>query len=229
MFRQLFSTLAGPLVFMLFLLMVIALGPATVLAQVPLFPIELERVDVIAIERDGRDLFAFDSLTGGRAVIRLEIGEEIVFEASRGRLGIVVTNRRALAVAPGVGWKSLRFRLKESPPTMVLVEDRVAMMVTNRRAIGFVSRGDWIVEEFSPHESPGALRVGVAVGAVATNRRALGLAVNGDRFISVDLQVNERLESVVVRDTLATVRTNRRILVFSGRGGGWAEQRRKIN
>ena len=208
---------------------VLVLLCATASAQVPLFPIEIERVDVIAIERDGRDIFAFDALIGRRATIRLEIGEEVVFEASRGRLGIVMTNRRALAVAAGAAWKELRFRLQESPPTVALLEDRVAVMVTSRRAIGFISRGDWIVENLSPHESAEAVRVGVSIGIVTTNRRALGLAVDGDRFVSANLQVKERLESVVARDTLATVRTNRRILVFSGPAGIWTEQRRKIN
>ncbi|HIF93535.1 MAG: hypothetical protein ABGX04_12355 [Myxococcales bacterium] len=198
-------------------------------AQVPLFPDEIERIDVIAVERDGRDIFAFDSLTGRRAEIRLEIGEEVVFEASRGRLGIVMTNRRALGVAAGSGWKELRFRLQESAPTVALVEDRVAILVTSRRVIGFVSRGDWIVGNLSPHESTEAVRVGVSVGVVATNRRALGLAVDADRFVAADLQVKESLESVVAGDTLATVRTNRRILVFSGPAGIWTEQRRKIN
>lgn len=117
------------------------------------FPDEIERIDVIAVERDGRGIFAFDSLTGRRAEIRLEIGEEVVFEASRGRLGIVMTNRRALGVAAGSGWKELRFRLQESAPTVALVEDRVAILVTSRRVIGFVSRGDWIVGNLSPRST----------------------------------------------------------------------------
>jgi hypothetical protein len=119
--------------------------------------------------------------------------------------------------------------LKEDPPSVALIEDRVALMVTSRRAIGFVSRGAWIVENLSPHESAEAVRVGVSIGIVATNRRALGLAVDGDRFFATDLQLEERLESVLARDTLATIRTNRRILVFSGPTGSWTEQRRKIN
>jgi len=198
-------------------------------AQVPLYPTEFERVDVIAIERDGRDLFAFDSVTGRRTTIRLELGEEILFEASRGRIGLVLTDRRALGVAAGGAWQEQRYRLKEQVPEFGLVEDRIGLVVTNRRALGFVSRGAWIEESFSPHESAEALRSGVAVGVVVTGRRALGLSAGRERFVSIDLQLKEILESVNARDTLVTVRTNRRILVFSAPNGNWSAQKRKIN
>ena len=74
-------------------------------AQVSLLPVEVERVDVIAIERDGRDVFAFDAVGGGRAVERLELDEAIVFQATRGRLGLLITDRRVLAVASGGGFQ----------------------------------------------------------------------------------------------------------------------------
>lgn len=199
------------------------------LAQVGLYPAELERVDVIAIESDGQDLFAFDSLTGRRTTIRLELGEEILFEASRGRVGLVLTDRRALGVAPGIAWRELRYRLQESVPEIGLVEDQIAMVVTSRRVLGFVGRGLWVEEGFSPHESAEAVRAGVAVGVVVTNRRALGLAADRTRFISIDFQVKESVESINARDTLVTVRTNRRILVFSAPNGSWSVQKRKIN
>lgn len=211
------------LVFLLF-----SVPPASQ-AQVALYPTEFERVDVIAIERDGRDLFAFDSVTGRRSSIRLELGEEIVFEASRGRIGLVLTDRRALGVAPGVAWKSLRYRLQEGAPETGLVDDRIALVLTSRRVLGFVGRGTWVEENFSPHESAKAVRAGVAVGVVVTNRRALGLSVDRDRFVAIDLQIKETLESVNARDTLVTVRTNRRILAFSAPNGTWTEQKRKIN
>jgi hypothetical protein len=69
----------------------------------------------------------------------------------------------------------------------------------------------------------------VAVGVVITNRRALGLAPGLARFVETDIQLKEKLESVVARDTQGTIRTNRRILVFSAPRGFWSEQDRLIN
>lgn len=197
-------------------------------AQVALFPDEVERVDVIAIERDGRDLYAFDALTGGRFSIRLEVGEEVRFEASRGRIGVVVTDRRALGAAPGRDWGAFRFRLDEAPAETVLVEDRLALLVTDRRALAFNGSLGWIDETFAPSEFATAARVGAAVGVVATNRRALGIGPNRPAFASEALQVRETLESVATQDTLATLRSGRRILVFSAPRGTWSTQKRTL-
>jgi hypothetical protein len=218
-------SLAWPFALLAFLLVL----PAPLPAQVGLFPTEIERVDVIAIERDGRDLLAFDSVTGRRTAIRLELGEEILFEASRGRIGLVLTDRRAMGVAQGVAGREHRYLLKERVPEIGLVDERIAMVLTSRRVLGFVSSGVWIEESLSPNENAEALRAGVAVGVVVTNRRALGLAVGRERFVAIDLQVRESLESVNARDTLVTVRTNRRIMAFSAPNGTWSEQKRKIN
>ena len=198
-------------------------------AQVRLLPDEVEIVDVIAIERDRRDVFAFDALTGRRSRIRLELGETVYFEDSRGRVGLVLTDRRALGVASGVGWQELRYRLQEVAPEIGLVEDRLALVVTDRRVLGFIGRGAWVEERLTPYEVVSALRIGSAVGVVITNRRALGLAPDLARFVETDLQLKEDLESVAARDTQGTIRTNRRIMVFSAPRGFWSEQDRKIN
>lgn len=203
--------------------------PLIATAQVHLLPDEVEIVDVITIERDGRELFAFDALTGRHSRIRLELGEEVRFERSRGRVGIVLTDRRALGVSSGVGWQELRYRLKESAPDFGLVEDRLAVVVTDRRALGFIPRGTWVEEHLSPHEYVDALRVGSGVGIVITNRRALGLAPDLGHFVETDIRLEEKLESVAVRDTQGTLRTNRRILVFSAPRGFWSKQDRRIN
>jgi len=178
-------------------------------AQVRLLPEDVEIIDVIAIERDGRDVFAFDALTGRRSQVRLELGETVYFEHSRGRVGLVLTDRRALGVASGVGWQELRYRLQEVAPEIGLVEDRLALVVTGRRALGFIGRGVWVEERLTPYEVVSALRIGSAVGVVVTNRRALGLAPDLARFVETDLQLKEELESVAARDTQGTIRTNR--------------------
>jgi hypothetical protein len=198
-------------------------------AQVPLFPEELERVDVIALERDGRDLFAFDALTGRRARIQLELDEQAHFERARGRIGLVLTDRRALAVAPGGGFQELRFQLQEDPPEIALVEEQIALATTARRALGYLaSGGPWIETRLSPNERVLALRVGTAAAVVVTSRRVLGLASQARRFVPLDLGVHEELESVSAQDTLVTLRTNRRILVFSAPRASWSEQDRRL-
>ena len=211
------------------LLMTLLILPLSSWAQIRLFPDEIERVDVIAIERDGRDLYAFDALTGRRSKIRLEIDEELRFERSRGRVGLVLTDRRALAVAPGVGWQEVRFQLHERAPEVGLVDDQIAVVLTDRRALGFVARGSWVEALFSPHEYTQAVRVGSAAGVVATNRRALGLSPALSRFVETDFQLKEELESAAAQGTLITLRTNRRIIVFSAPRGVWSEQNRSLN
>jgi hypothetical protein len=198
-------------------------------AQVGLLPGEIERTDVIAIERDGRDLFAFDGLSGLRSTIRLELEEKVVFERTRGRVGLVLTNRRALGVASGSGWRQLRLQLQEKAPTVGLVEDRIALVATDRRALAFTESGGWVEEKFSPNEAASALRAGASAAVVTTNRRALGMGSQLVRFVSEDLRVREELESVTAQDTLITLRTDRRILVFSAPRARWSVQRRKIN
>ncbi|MEM9175057.1 MAG: hypothetical protein AAGC67_07460 [Myxococcota bacterium] len=209
-------------------LVLLVLSMETARAQVRLFPDEFERVDVIAIERDGRQLFAFDSITGGRVSVRLDVSEEVRFEASRGRVGVVVTDRRALGVVPGRPWIELRFRLEEVPSPSVLVEDRIALFVTDRRVLAFNGSDGWVEAALSPNEAPTAVRVGAAVGVVTTPRRALGIAPRLGRFAEEPLQIREGLESVTAQDTLATIRTLRRILVFSAPRGTWTTQRRPL-
>lgn len=200
------------------------------LAQVVgLLPDAIERTDVMAVERDGRDLFAFDGLSGLRSVIRLEVKEEVLFERTRGQVGLVLTNRRALGVAVGTGWRQLRLRLQETPATVGLVEDRIALVVTDRRALAFSGPGGWVDEKFSPNEVASALRAGASAAVVTTNRRALGIGSNQPRFVSEDFRVREELESVTTRDTMITLRTDRRILVFSAPRANWSVQQRNIN
>lgn len=203
--------------------------PLSVAAQVRFLPDEVKLVDVIAIERDERNIFAFDALTGRRSRFQLELGEEIRFEASRGRVGLVLTDRRAMGIATGIDWQELRYALKESAPDVGLVEDRIAIVVTEQRALGFTGSGSWVEQQFDRDEAAAALRVGSAVAVVATNRRALGLSPDLSRFVEIDLQLREVLQSIDAAGTLATLRTNRRILVFSAPRAVWIDQKRLLN
>lgn len=198
-------------------------------AQVPLLPDEVERLDVIAIERDGQELYSFDALTGRRANIRLELAEEVLFLRTVGRVGVVLTDRRVLGVAPGTSWLEMRLGVREEAADRGLVEDRIALVVTNRRALAFTGAGGWVEEAFSPNEAASAARAGSAAGVVTTNRRALGIAPALNRFVAEDLRVREVLESMSAQDTLVTLRTDKRILVFSAPRATWSEQKLQIN
>lgn len=213
---------------------IVSTPPKAAYAQVSLLPDEVERVDVIAIERDGRELFSFDAITGQRAGIRLEPTEEVLFEGSRGRVGVVLTNRRALGVTVGGSWREERVGVQEVPATTALVEDRLAILATNRRVLAFVASGasassGWVEEGFSPSEEAVAIRAGAAVAVAVTNRHALGIAPGLTRFQSESMRVREQIESVRAQDTLLTIRTDLRILVFSGPRALWTIQRLNVD
>ena len=199
-------------------------------AQISLYPAEVERLDVLSIQQDDRNLYGFNSLTGSRARVRLEIGEVVLFNESRGRVGIVLTDRRALGLTVGGNFQEVRYRLTERRPDFAVVSERVALVATTQRALGFVGKfGGWIEENFALDESAKALRVGTGVGIATTNRRALGLAPDVGRFASVPFNLRESLESVDAEDTLATLWTDQRILVFSGPRAVWTVRARDID
>jgi hypothetical protein len=205
----------------------LAFGAAA--TELPLLPDPVERLDLVTIERDGRDLYAFDAVGGGRRAVRIEVGEELIFEESEGRVGLVLTNRRALGVAAGGGWVELRFGAQETLPEGAVLGDRQAVFVSNRRAVGFLDDGNWVEERLAPNEAPRLVRAGTIVALVATDRRALGLAPAQRRFVEVALSPREEIESVSVQDALITLRTPRRILAFSALQGRWTVERRAVN
>jgi hypothetical protein len=56
---------------------------------------------------------------------------------------------------------------------------------------------------------------------VITNRRALGLAPGVGRFASMPLRIRESIESIDAGDTIAKLRTDQRLLVFTGPTAIW--------
>lgn len=199
-------------------------------AQVSLYPAEIDRLDVISIEQDGRNLYAFNAVSGSRARVRLEIDELVLFNESRGRVGIVLTNRRALGITAGGNFQEARYRIAERAPDFAVVSERVALVATTLRALGFVGQpGGWIEETFTPGESLEAIRAGAAVGVAATNRRMLGLAPENGTFASLPFRLKESLESIEADDTLATLHTDQRILVFSGPRAAWTFRARELD
>jgi hypothetical protein len=80
-----------------------------------------------------------------------------------------------------------------------------------------------------PQEVLRTAGVGEQVGVVLTTRNALGLSPYSDRFQAQDLQVHEEVEGVQANDSLVTVRTSERVLVFRANTASWSERRRDIH
>ena len=66
------------------------------------------------------------------------------------------------------------------------------------------------------------------MSVVVTDRRALGLSPVSSGFFQVKLNLHEGIEKVTARANLATVTTDRRILIFRGPTGSWEERLRSL-
>jgi hypothetical protein len=127
-------------------------------------------------------------------------------------------------------WQERRYERGEAAPLGAQLGDRVALVTTPRRAIGFVAVSASLLEyRLGPQEVLRTAGVGEQVGVVLTTRNALGLSPYSDRFQAQDLQVHEEVEGVQANDSLVTVRTSERVLVFRANTASWSERRRDIH
>jgi hypothetical protein len=196
-----------------------------------LFPSDVELEDVLEIEILDRDVLAFDANGAANRGFRLDIGEEIVWHRSEGRLGVVATNARLMGVsADGGSWTELRYGVHESAPERILMGTRVALTVTNMRIIGYDTRSSiWLVIPIGPNETVRVVRVGAGTGVVVTDRTAYGLSPDAGGFMGTPMQIHEKLAHVRVSANMATVNTSKRLLVFRAPAGSWSVAERPIN
>ena len=187
--------------------------------------------DILEIIALPRTLLAVDATTGGEVEEDLELGETILWQKTRGRIGAVITDRRLLMVATNSGsWQTTRFGQGEEPPASVLLGDRVAAVTTRRRALGFDGgSGNLVESSIGPREVVKEIVVGENVAVILTDRRALGLSPFAGGFFPVSIQLGERIESVVAKANLATITTQRRLLIFRTGTGDWEERRRDLS
>jgi len=197
-----------------------AAGAAQGREESPLSP----QLDIVVL---AREVVAVDAEGGGPLGERLEIGERVLYAKQRGRVGVVVTDRRLLAVTSRSGaWQATRYRNGETPPLDVALGDRVALVVTAVRAIGFDGKSGNLVEStLGPQETVLDTAVGQNVAAVVSDRRALGVSAARGGFFEVRMRRGERIVDLAALADTVTLHTSRRLLVFNGATGSWEERR----
>jgi len=183
--------------------------------------------DLLEILLLNRQVVAIDAEGGGQTTAELRLNERVLWSGSRGKVGVVLTDQRILAVSTlSAAWQEEPYQRRERPPDAATLGDRVALVVTSLRAVGFNGGSGNLVEyRFGPQEALHSFRVGSNVAVVVTDRKALGLSPSAGGFMEMSLQVKERIERVEVRSNLATITTDRRVLIFRAPTGSWSERR----
>jgi hypothetical protein len=211
----------------LVLLLWIALAIAPPVAQAQLTPGEVPLGELIEIIVKDDEILAFDAEGGGTSVERRQLGESVLWTGVRGRVGVAITDRRVLAIAPRAGgWQEASYERGERPAHDALLGDRVAVIVLRQRVLGFLGTvGRFVQARLGPQEDLREVQAGANVAVLVTSRELIGLSPQAGGFFSFRLQVKERITDVSARANLATVQTNRRTLVFRAPTGTWAERR----
>jgi hypothetical protein len=211
--------------FRLLLLLAVAAVASTAGAQRPFNP-DAALEDSIEILVLPREVAAIDSVGGSRISENLQLGENVLYFDSRGRIGLAFTDRRILAVATESGfWQSTPLRRTETPPSGAVLGGRVAVLSTAKRVLGFVGTSSALVEStLGPHEFVRDSVAGQNVAVVVTDRRALGISAQSGGFFEAPLRVGEEIQSVVALANHVTLQTSQRLLIFRGPGGSWDEE-----
>ena len=186
-------------------------------------PDEVPLADVLEILEIDRQLLAIDARGGGQLELRLHLDERVVWRTTRGRVGMVLTDQRVLAVGVGSGtWQEIDLQNGEEVQGHARLGDRVGLLLTSRRAIGFDGGSRNLLEaSLGLRERVLATAVGRNVAVLVTDRRALGLSPSVGGFFDTPIQLGETLERVEAESNLATVTTSRRLLIFRTPTAAW--------
>jgi hypothetical protein len=211
------------------MLVLFALVPLPAGSQMPPVDPRVPLGQLLELVFEENSVIAFEA-EGGSIAQNLEIGEQVYWHAAQGAIGVVLTDRRILAVSANSGsFQEARYRRGESPPTEALLGDRVAIVATSERAVGFDGgSGNLIEYRFSPQESLVTAQTGANVVVVVTDRKLLGLSPFVGGFFPTPLFVRERVERINPSPNLVTVQTDHRYLTFRSDSTIWTELNRPL-
>jgi hypothetical protein len=178
-----------------------------------------------------RTLLAIDAASGGQTVERLRLEESVLWKGARGKVGVIITDQRILAVATQSGsWQETDYGRTELRPESALLGERVALLITSERVLGFNGGSGSLVEyRLGPREKVVTARAGDNVGVVVTDRQALGLSPFLGGFFATSIGLKDQIESVTAESNIATLTSGRRILIFRATTGSWEERARKLH
>lgn len=184
-------------------------------------PLE-DQLEVVELERK---ILALDPWTGAALAIDLGREEVVRWRGVRGRVGLVVTDRRLLATVPGAArWAERELGVSESSPQRVLLGDRVALVVTDRRVLAFEGvAGNWNELDLRPREQVLEAGVGTNVAVAATRFRVFGVAALRGGPFEHELDIHDELVGLSVHAGFATVTTRKILLTFRAPGANWSE------
>jgi hypothetical protein len=193
-------------------------------------PGEVPLADVLEILVVDRDLLAIDGAGGGQTAARLRLEETVLWKGARGKVGVIITDQRILAVATQSGsWQEIDYGRAEKRPDSALLGERIAIAVTSERVLGFNGGSGSLVEyRLGPREQVVVARVGENVGVVVTDRKALGLSPFRGGFFATPLNLGDQIEAVTAESNLATLTAGRRLLIFRATTGSWEERSRDL-
>jgi hypothetical protein len=209
-----------------FALLIMAFLISLPLSPLPSSGAQTATLDSLDIQRVGNELVAVGE-GKFRANIRLDLKEQILWQGTKGIVGVALTNRRFLAVSTAsADWKQIRLQSEEAESAQVQLGANVAMLVTGQRLLAFDGvLGRLTEERLTGQEVLITSGVNEHVGIVVTTRRVIGLASRSEAPVDFALSLSESYESSKVLDTVARVRTSHRVLVFDGPSGIWTEEK----
>src|SRR6185295_17792314 len=134
--------------------------------------------DLIEIVVMEDEILGVDAEGGGSSVVRRRLAEPVLWTGVRGRVGVVITSQRVLALAPRTGgWQEAPYERGEPPARGAELGDRVALIVLRGRVLGFLGTvGRFVQVRLGPQEDLREQSVGANVAVVVTDREAIGLS-----------------------------------------------------
>ena len=211
--------------------LLLAMSAVSAPARAQSVPGEVPLADVLDILVVDRDLLAIDAAGGGQTTARLRLDETVLWKGARGKVGVIITDQRILAVATQSGsWQETDYGRTEQRPESALLGERVALVITSERVLGFNGGSGNLAEyRLGPREQVLVARVGENVGVVVTDRRALGLSPFRGGFFAISLELGDQIEAVTAGSNIATLTGRRRVLIFRATTGTWEERKRGLH